>query len=197
MRRIVDAHHHLWDLDVCHYPWLMARGVERFFGDPTPIQKNYGVADLREDAAGYDLVASVHVQVGVTPGDEVRETAWLQQTGDADGLPSAIVAYCELDKLSANISIGRNMAGVHYYSDYYDSARMGERIAVGILLEQAPSYGETVLSSFKSFDGDYITISGEGGSAPSLSVLDRDGNAIDPRDWWLRHVSGREFVEDL
>ena len=26
----------------------------------------------------------------------------------------------ELDKLAANISIGRNMAGVHYYSDYYD-----------------------------------------------------------------------------
>ncbi len=45
----------------------------------------------------------------------------------------------ELDKLAANISIGRNMAGVHYYSDYYDSLRMGERIAVGILLQQAPN----------------------------------------------------------
>ena len=50
----------------------------------------------------------------------------------------------ELDKLAANISIGRNMAGVHYYSDYYDSARMGERIAIGILLEQAPTYGDAV-----------------------------------------------------
>ena len=103
----------------------------------------------------------------------------------------------ELDKLAANISIGRNMAGVHYYSDYYDSLRMGERVAVGILLEQAPSYGEEVRSSFKSFDGDYVTISGQPGSAASLSVLDRDGNAIAPRDWWLRHVSGEEIVTDL
>jgi hypothetical protein len=103
----------------------------------------------------------------------------------------------ELDKLAANISIGRNMAGVHYYSDYYDSLRMGERIAVSILLEQAPSYGETVEMTFKSFDGDYVSISGEAGSCPSLSVLDNDGNAVDPRDWWLRHVIGEEFIEDL
>ena len=97
MRRIVDAHHHLWDLDACHYPWLTARGVTRFFGDPTPIQKDYLVADLRDDAADYELAASVHVQVGVAPGDELKETAWLQETGDDTGLPSAIVAYCELD----------------------------------------------------------------------------------------------------
>lgn len=113
MRRIVDAHHHLWDLEVCHYPWLMARGVKRFFGDPAPIQTNYLVDDLRADAAGYDLAASVHVQVGVAPGDEVRETAWLQETGDAAGLPSAIVAYCELDDpdvmsvLEAQLTFGR------------------------------------------------------------------------------------------
>jgi len=96
--RIVDAHHHLWDLEACRYPWLMARGVSRFFGDPTPIQKDYLVADFRADAANYELAASVHVQVGVADGDELRETEWLQRTGDADGLPSVIVAYCALER---------------------------------------------------------------------------------------------------
>lgn len=103
----------------------------------------------------------------------------------------------ELDKLAANISIGRNMAGVHYYSDYYDSLRMGERIAVGILMEQAPTYGDSVMSTFNSFDGDLVTITGEAGTSPSLSILDRDGSPADARDWWLRHVSGQEFSEDL
>ncbi|WP_078117768.1 vanadium-dependent haloperoxidase [Thiosocius teredinicola] len=103
----------------------------------------------------------------------------------------------ELDKLAANISIGRNMAGVHYYSDYYDSLRMGERIAVGILLEQAPTYGEAVETTFKSFDGDYITIYGEAGSCPALVVQDRYGNPVSPHDWWLRHVPGEELSEDL
>ena len=108
-RKIVDAHHHLWDLDACHYPWLMARGVKRFFGDPTPIQKNYLVADLRADAAGYEFVASVHVQVGVAAGDEVAETAWLQQVGDSEGLPTAIVAYTDLEKDDAPDVIAAHM----------------------------------------------------------------------------------------
>ncbi|HAC66125.1 MAG TPA: hypothetical protein DCF68_21975 [Cyanothece sp. UBA12306] len=46
----------------------------------------------------------------------------------------------ELNKLAANISIGRDMAGVHYYTDYIDSLIMGEKIALGILLEQSLSY---------------------------------------------------------
>lgn len=48
----------------------------------------------------------------------------------------------ELNKLAANISIGRNMAGVHYFSDYYDSVRMGEEIALAILEEQAHGYDQ-------------------------------------------------------
>lgn len=96
--RIVDAHHHLWDLSVCRYPWLEARGVRRFFGDPTPIQKNYVVADLLADAGDIELAASVHIQVGTQPEDALLETEWLQRTAAKDGLPSAIVAYCELER---------------------------------------------------------------------------------------------------
>lgn len=96
--RIVDAHHHLWDLEALDYPWLMARGVRRFFGDPTPIQRNYLVADLRDDARDYQLVGSVHVQVGVAEGEEIRETAWLETTAARDGLPSAIVGFCDLTR---------------------------------------------------------------------------------------------------
>jgi hypothetical protein len=103
----------------------------------------------------------------------------------------------ELNKVAANIAIGRNMAGVHYYSDYYDSVRMGERVAVGILLEQSITYGDEVEMTFDSFDGDRLVISGKGGSCPSLVVLGADGAPIDPRDWWLRHVIGEAFIEDL
>lgn len=95
-RRIVDAHHHLWDLGACHYPWLMEQGVVRFFGDPAPIQKNYLAAELRDDAAAYELAGSVHVQVGVASGDELKESQWLEATAAESGLPSAIVAFCDL-----------------------------------------------------------------------------------------------------
>lgn len=65
----------------------------------------------------------------------------------------------ELNKLAANISVGRNMAGVHYYSDYYDSLRMGEEIAIGMLQEQALCYPtDPFVMSVPTFDGDTIRI---------------------------------------
>ncbi len=65
----------------------------------------------------------------------------------------------ELNKLAANISIGRNMAGVHYFSDYYDSLRMGEQIAIGILEEQALTYStDPFVLSVPTFDGDVVRI---------------------------------------
>jgi len=112
-RRIIDAHHHLWDLGACHYPWLMERGVIRFFGDPAPIQRNYLASELREDAANYELVGSVHIQVGVADGDEVTESRWLNQSAELDGLPSALVGFCDLaagnaqQVLDDQASIGR------------------------------------------------------------------------------------------
>ena len=61
----------------------------------------------------------------------------------------------ELNKLAANISIARNMAGVHYFSDYYDSLRMGEEIALGILEEQALCYPtDPFVLSVPTFDGE-------------------------------------------
>ena len=65
----------------------------------------------------------------------------------------------ELNKLAANISIGRNMAGVHYFSDYYDSLRMGEAIAIGMLEEQALCYPtDPFVMSLQTFDGTTVRI---------------------------------------
>jgi predicted TIM-barrel fold metal-dependent hydrolase len=94
--RVVDAHHHLWSLSEVSYPWLNARGVRRFFGDPTPIQCDYLPADFRADHDGIEVAASVHVQVGAAPGAEIAETAWLDAQGAATGLPSAIIAFADL-----------------------------------------------------------------------------------------------------
>lgn len=49
----------------------------------------------------------------------------------------------ELDKLAANISIGRNFGGVHYFTDYWESLLLGEKIALGILEEQKLTYPES------------------------------------------------------
>lgn len=48
----------------------------------------------------------------------------------------------ELNKLMWNISNARNIAGVHYYTDYIESALLGEAITISILREQMLTYHE-------------------------------------------------------
>lgn len=91
----IDAHHHLWDLGAIHYPWLMERGTVRFFGDPTPIRRDYSVAEFRADASAQGIGASVHIQVGAADG--LAEARWVQAVADATpGWPAAQVAFCDL-----------------------------------------------------------------------------------------------------
>ncbi len=64
----------------------------------------------------------------------------------------------ELNKLAANISIGRNWAGVHYFTDYIESLRLGEKIAIAILQEQKLTYRENFSMTIPLFDGGSIRI---------------------------------------
>jgi predicted TIM-barrel fold metal-dependent hydrolase len=99
-RKIVDAHHHLWDLHRGYnYPWLQDKpSGEGMLGDLKPITRDYLLCDYRADTANYDVVGSVHIEA--VPADPVIETRWLQET-KSDGLPSATVARVELHKPDA------------------------------------------------------------------------------------------------
>lgn len=100
----VDAHHHLWNLSAVHYPWLMARGERRFFGDPAPIQRDYLLPEFRRDAAGFG--GSVHIQVGAA--DPWEEAAWIQSVAEAaPDWPMVQVTFCDLtaDDLTARLDL--------------------------------------------------------------------------------------------
>ncbi len=94
MKRI-DSHHHLWDLKEVHYPWLMELGKPRFFGDPTPIQRDYLLAEHRAISHNNGFVASVHIQVGAEDG--LAEARWVDQVALANPeWPMVQVAFCDL-----------------------------------------------------------------------------------------------------
>lgn len=100
----IDAHHHLWNLSAVDYPWLMARGVERFFGDPSPIQRDYLIDEYRRDAAGFS--ASVHIQVGAADG--WAEAQWVQSVADATpNWPMVQVAFCDLTSPDLSAQLDR------------------------------------------------------------------------------------------
>lgn len=68
----------------------------------------------------------------------------------------------ELNKVAANIAIGRNAGGVHWRSDYTDSVELGERIAIYVLKHQGNDYHEDWSSQFTKFDGTQVTIGPDG-----------------------------------
>jgi hypothetical protein len=65
----------------------------------------------------------------------------------------------ELNKVAANIAIGRNHAGIHWRSDYEASLRLGEQVAISVLRDQKKTYNENFSGfAFTSFDGVKVTV---------------------------------------
>lgn len=87
-------------------------------------------------------------------------TALVPYTGPGAG---GLTIEGELNKVAANIAIGRDMAGVHWRSDYTESIKLGEQIALGVLLNQRFDYNECDWSfSLRRFDGTPVTVSRQG-----------------------------------
>ena len=92
--RICDAHHHLWDLESHYYPWLSSPEPHDFFlGNYESLKRNYLPDDYRRDAAGLNVVKTVHVEAEYRRDDQVGETRWLTGIAARHGMPNAIVAH--------------------------------------------------------------------------------------------------------
>ena len=91
---IIDAHHHLWDLDRNYYPLaLRSKGQFRF------------MAIIRSSAAYLpriivamallNIVKTVHMEAEWNRTDPAGETKWLEAIHAAHGFPNAIVGHAE------------------------------------------------------------------------------------------------------
>ena len=107
--------------------------------------------------------------------------------------PPDLTVEGELNKLAANIAIGRNFAGVHYYTDYYDSLRLGERIAVRFLMDRMLACPDSVAMSLRDFDGTRIDLNRTESAGQRFVQLKVDGGDEGmARDaWWA--LNQQEF----
>ena len=106
---VIDAHHHLWDVDLHRYPGLAS--------PRNRIARQYLVDDFLCDAANCSLIKSVHVQGEIDRSQSVTETAWLQAIADQHGFPHGIVAYAplqdpQLDEILAKHAQHANLRGI-------------------------------------------------------------------------------------
>ena len=81
--------------------------------------------------------------------------------GDAgyDVLAKQLTIGGELNKLASNVSLGRNIAGVHWRSDHEESLKLGEALSLRILRETAQTYNERVSFRVTKFDGTQVVFS--------------------------------------
>jgi predicted TIM-barrel fold metal-dependent hydrolase len=95
---LIDAHHHLWDLQRNHYPWLSDEPLPNFFmGNYDALKRNFLPEDYRRQAGRHNVLKTVHVEAEWDRNDQVGETRWLTELNARCGMPDAIVAHAWFD----------------------------------------------------------------------------------------------------
>jgi hypothetical protein len=128
------------------------------FPEGSPTHPSYAAGHATSAGACATILKAWHDETAIMP-DPVQAndsgTDLVPYTGaDADRL----TVGGELNKLAANIGIGRNMAGVHWRSDFVQSAKLGESLAIELLREQKSWFNERHRFSVTRFDGTTVTI---------------------------------------
>ncbi len=110
---VIDPHHHLWDLSLDRHPWLTRRPAEAedmVYGSPAAIRRDYGVADYLRDAAGENIVATVHIEAGWEDGHPLEESHWLDGLDRTSGVARRCVARVPLDAPDAGTMVAAEAA---------------------------------------------------------------------------------------
>ncbi|QDV81767.1 vanadium-dependent haloperoxidase [Planctomycetes bacterium TBK1r] len=155
------------------------------FPEGSPTHPSYG--------AGHATVAGACVTVlkaffdgtvqFIGPVEATADGQHLVPYQGMDAHSGKMTVELELNKLAANIAIGRNMAGVHWRSDYTQSVLLGQRVAVDMLYRKSATYTEDYCIRFNSFGGKPIEIqAGQvkyAGKKLSLPELKR-GECLEP-----------------
>ncbi|WP_406089590.1 amidohydrolase family protein [Streptomyces sp. NBC_01013] len=83
--RIVDAHHHVWDLSVRDQDWITGEEL-------APLRRDFGLADLEPEARANGVCATVLVQTVTVP----EETPEFLALADGSDLVAGVVGWTDL-----------------------------------------------------------------------------------------------------
>ncbi len=82
---MIDAHHHLWDPDQAHYPWLEREQA-------APVRRRFDIGDLRAVTAGHDVEGTVVIEAR----HSLDETRSLMRVAAAGDLVARVVGWVNL-----------------------------------------------------------------------------------------------------
>ena len=153
--KIIDAHHHLWDLSVFPYSWL---NEPHPIGDISGINKNYLKDDFLKDAKNLELIKSVHIQCHGGINSPVEETEWLQSIADKNTFPHGFVVYADLLKKNIEEEIEKhcsfkNTRGLRYLLNFDSNSSTDSFAPEEVLINNLWQENYSLLENYNlSFD---------------------------------------------
>lgn len=132
--------------------WLLPQA----FPEGSPLHPSYAAGHATVAGACVTLLKFYFREDYVLPSPVVPDALGLNLLPYVG--PSLTVGG-ELNKLAANVGIGRNIAGVHWRSDATASFLLGEQVAMEFLRTKKPTYNENVPAwTATGFDGTLLVV---------------------------------------
>lgn len=129
------------------------------YPESCPTHPSYGAGHATVAGACVTILKAFFDESSVVPGPVVPSDDGLSLVPFTGPHSGKLTVGGELNKLAANIATGRNFAGIHYRTDYSESVKLGEAIAISILRDQRGTYNESFSGfTFTKFDGTEITV---------------------------------------
>jgi len=129
------------------------------FPEGSPTHPAYGAGHATVAGACVTILKAWFDESWVIPNPVVPDAEGTKLVPYTGADANKLTVGGELNKVAANISLGRDAAGVHWRSDYTESLKLGEQIAIGLLQEQSITYNENNFFTLTKFDGQTIKIS--------------------------------------
>lgn len=121
-----------------------------------PTHPAYPAGHAAQIGAGVTILKAFFDEDYIIPNPVVASADGLKLQPYLDG---NLKVGGELNKLAANIALGRDFAGVHWRSDCLEGMKLGESVAIGLLQDYRDTYNEEFQGfSFTKFDGTKVII---------------------------------------
>ena len=123
--KIIDAHHHLWDLSLSKHSWLIDDIENNHLGDYSAIRDSYLISNFLKDNKNFPIEKSVHIQAGWDRSDPLGESSWLEQLSRTEHYPNAIVFYADLsdkhlESLLEKEALKKNVKGIRQILSWHE-----------------------------------------------------------------------------
>ncbi len=133
--------------------------ITQAFPEGCPQHPSYGAGHATVSGASVTILKAMFDENFVIPDPVVPSDDGLTLMPYSGADADALTVGGELNKLAVAIGVGRNIAGVHWRTDFEESIKLGEAVAIAMLRDQKACYNENFSGfTFTRFDGTSITV---------------------------------------